>query len=163
MGIEVSLFEVCGVLLVKFIGEVVWIDLGVLLMVMEKFVQSGELCVVIVDVWDVVMVQCRVLGLEMWEDVLFVLFVGFFVVYIVLFGFYKYCSEGVVEVVCEWFSNFKIIEVFEDVIGWVSVQFVKWMFINNWFQIYLLFGLQLSWILEIISVVEVWLDLQVLI
>lgn len=131
MGIEVSSLEVRGVSLMKLTGEVARTDLGASLMVMEKFVQSGELRAVIVDARDVVMVQRRALGLEMWEDALSALPAGFPVAYIAPSGFHEHRSEGVAEAAREWSSNLKITEALDDATGWVSAQLAKRTLINN--------------------------------
>ncbi|MEC9250467.1 MAG: hypothetical protein VX501_07445 [Pseudomonadota bacterium] len=119
MGIEVSSLEVRGVSLVKLTGEVARTDLGASLMVIEKFVQSGELRAVIVDARDVVMLQRRALP------------AGFPVAYIAPPGFHEHRSEGVAEAAREWSSNLKITEALEDATGWVSAQLAKRTLINN--------------------------------
>lgn len=132
MGIEVSSLEIRGVSLVKVTGEVARTDLGASLIVMEKFVRSGELRAIIVDAREAELLERKALGLEMWEDALSALPSGFPVAYLAPPGFQEHRSEGVAETAREWSSNLKIADAMDDATGWVSAQLAKRALITGW-------------------------------
>lgn len=131
MGIEVSSLEIRGVSLVTLTGEVARTDLGASLIVMEKYVQSGELRAIIVDARNAELLERKALGLEMWEDALSSLPSGFPVAYIAPPGFHEHRSERVSETAREWSSNLKITDAMDEATGWVSAQLARRALING--------------------------------